>query len=444
MANLERRLGRNPRNSSAPPSSEGLSKPPAQPKPNRAQRRAEKKKRPGKQPGSEGHHLAQVDDPDEVVAHRPGRCGGCHGDLSGAAVVGVEARQVFDLPRVKAHVTEHQMLKVRCGCGSVTKAAAPPEATAPACYGPGIRALAVYLSVYQHIPYDRLGQIFADVVGVPVSVGAIKAMVAEAGGGLGLFQQVVTDLLRDAPTVHFDETGARVAGRLHWIHVASSSLYTLLCCDPQRGRAAMDDIGVIAKMSGVAVHDGFSPYRAYEVVHSLCNAHHLRELEGVIDHFNQDWARHMADLLLEAKRAVDDAIAAGRTSLPRRHHAHIRARYRQLVAQGFAAHPTPTAPKKRWYDNDARNLLRRLDTHQDDVLRFTTDFRAPFDNNQAERDVRMIKLQQKISGSWRTKTGADHFCAIRSYIATMKKHRHDILDGLTQLFHGGLWLPGGT
>jgi transposase len=269
IAKLKERLGRNPRNSSMPPSAEGLTKPPAG---NRAERRAAKR-RPGKQPGSEGKHLAQVESPDAVATHWPAACTRCGADLSDADVVGVERRQVFELPEVRAFVTEHRMERRRCACGCETKAHAPPEATAPACYGPGIRALAVYLSVYQHLPYDRLAEIFADVVGIPVSVGAITAMVSEAGGVLGLFTSVVTDLLRDAPVVHFDETGARVEGSLHWVHVASSALYTLLCCHKRRGGVAMDDMGVIEAMTGVAVHDGWKPYRSYDVVHALCNAH---------------------------------------------------------------------------------------------------------------------------------------------------------------------------
>jgi transposase len=440
IVELERRVGRNPRNSSMPPSAEGLSKPPA----NRAERR-KAKRRPGKQPGDEGHHLAQVSDPDEVLMHRPRRCRGCEGDLSEAEIVSVERRQVFEVPQTRAHVTEHQLLKLRCACGAETKAPAPSEATAPACYGPGVRALAVYLSVYQHVPYDRLAEIFADVLSMPVSLGAIKAMVAEAGGGLGLFLDVVTELLKDAPVVHFDETGGRVEGSLHWVHVASTSLYTLLVCHKRRGTVAMDDVGVIAKMSGVAIHDGWRPYRAYEMVHALCNAHHLRELAGVFERFDQDWADEMIRLLLDAKEAVEQAVAKGHPRLDATTLHSIRVRYGKLVAKGWALNARLTrANTGKWYQNTAVNLLNRLDTHRDDVLRFTVDFNVPFDNNQGERDIRMVKLQQKISGSWRTKTGADDFCAIRSYVSTMKKHGYDVLAGLRQLFEGNVWLPGET
>ncbi len=441
IVELERRVGRTPRNSSMPPSAEGLSKPPA----NRAERRAQKKRRPGKQPGDEGHHLAQVSDPDEVITHRPRRCPRCEGDLSEAEIVALERRQVFEVPQARAHVTEHRLAKVRCSCGAETKAPAPPEATAPACYGRGVRALAVYLSVYQHVPYDRLAEIFVDVLSMPVSVGAITAMVAEAGGGLGLFLDVVADLLKDAPAVHFDETGGRVEGSLHWIHVACTSLYTLLYCHQRRGTAAMDEMGVIAKLTGVAVHDGWKPYRSYDVVHALCNADHIRELAGVVEHFDQDWADQMIDLLLDAKEAVEAASARGRNRLDDTDLHSIRVRYGKLVAKGRAANEQPSAVADgKWYQNTAVNLLDRLDAQRDDVLRFTDDFGVPFDNNQGERDIRMVKLQQKISGSWRTKSGADHFCAIRSYVSTMKKHRYDVLAGLRQLFEGKVWLPGET
>ncbi|HEY1831017.1 MAG TPA: IS66 family transposase [Acidimicrobiales bacterium] len=438
IAKLKERLGRNPRNSSMPPSAEGLSKPPAA---NRAERRAAKR-RPGKQPGSEGKHLAQVLDPDVVMTHTPAACTGCGADLADAGVTGVERRQVFELPEVRAFVTEHRMERRRCACGCETKAPAPLEATAPACYGPGIRALAVYLSVYQHVPYDRLAEIFVDVVGISVSVGAIAAMVSEAGGALGLFVSVVTDLLRDAPTVHFDETGARVEGSLHWVHVASSALYTLLCCHKRRGGIAMDDMGVIEAMTGVAVHDGWKPYRSYDVVHALCNAHHLRELDGVIERFGQEWAQQMITLLLDAKESVEQAIERGDVGLDPGVLHSIRVRYGKLIAKGWSANAEASAARPgKWYKNTATNLLKRLDTYRDDVLRFTVDFNAPFSNNQGERDIRMVKLQQKISGSWRTKTGADHFCAIRSYVSTMKKQDYDVLEGLGRLFIGDAWLP---
>jgi hypothetical protein len=226
--------------------------------------------------------------------------------------------------------------------------------------------------------------------------------------------------------------------------VASSELLTLLDCHRRRGAAALDDLGVIATMTGVATHDGWRPYRSYAVTHSLCNAHHLRELAGIGVVFDQGWANEMAALLKEAKGAVETAKAGGKTCLEPATLHSIRIRYGILVAKGFAANPEPVIGKRSGYTKKAYNLLVRLDTHRSDVLRFATDFRASFDNNQAERDIRMVKLQQKISGSWRTLADARDFCAIRSYVSTLRKNNRDVLGGLRQLFEGHAWLPGGT
>ena len=439
IADLEERLGRNPRNSSMPPSAEGFSKPPA---PNRAERRADKR-RPGKQPGAEGKHLAQVADPDEVQVHAPMTCTGCGADLAEAEIVDVETCQVFDLPRIAPYVTEHQMQRRRCACGCTVKATAPREATAPACYGPSVRALAVYLAVHQHLPYDRMAQLFCDVLGIEVSVGALTQMVAEAGGALGLFTEVVRDLLIDAPAVHFDETGARVEGSLHWVHVACTALLTLLDCHKRRGTVAMDDMGVIAQMHGVAVHDGWKSYRSYDVLHGLCAAHHIRELAAVGVVWDQGWADKMIDLLISANEAVEDARAQGLDHLSDTALHSIRSRYGRLVQRGIAANPAPVVGKRSGVNKKAANLLIRLDTQRADVLRFATDFDVSFTNNEAERAVRMVKVQQKISGSWRTLAGAKNFCAIRSYVSTMRKQGQPVLDGLRLLFEGGVWLPSG-
>lgn len=440
IADLEERLGRNPRNSSMPPSAEGLSKPSA---PSRAERRAAKRK-PGKQPGTEGKHLAQVAEPDEVLRHAPVSCQSCGADLADVAVVSTERRQVFDLPEIAMYVTEHVVERRRCTCGCETKAAFPLAATAPACYGPGVRALAVYLAVHQHLPFDRMAQLFADVLHQEVSVGALAQMVTEAADATEPFLEHVRVLCRHADAVHFDETGGRAAGRLHWVHSASTALLTLLDCHRRRGTLAMDDLGVIGEMTGVAVHDGWKPYRSYDVTHALCNAHHLRELAAIGVVWDQGWANDLAALLVEAKTAVEAAKRQGLRRLNDTTLHSIRVRYGTLVAKGFAANPEPEFRKRHGYEKKAHNLLLRLDAQRADVLRFCGDFRASFDNNQAERDIRMVKLQQKISGSWRTLEGARDFCAIRSYVSTLRKNQRDILSGLRLLFDGHAWLPGGT
>jgi transposase len=441
VAELERRLGKDSSNSSMPPSSDGLRKPA------RAARRADGRaehRRPGKQPGAPGAHLAQVEEPDEVAWHVPDRCGGCGADLAGAPVAGVEARQVFDLPRLGLRVTEHRAQRRRCACGSTTAAGFPAHARAAACYGPGVRALVCYLCVYQHLPVDRAAQLLADVLGASVATGTLAAVVAEGAAGLEGFVEVVRAGLTAAPVAHFDETGARVAGRLHWVHSASTGLLTLLTVHAKRGKVAMDAAGVLGGFAGVAVHDGWAPYWRYDVTHALCGAHLLRELEGVADEPGQGWAAGMAELLVDAKLACDRARAAGAGRVEGAVRGRLRARYRRLLADGQAANPPPLATGRRRgraRRSPAGRLLVRLDAHRDEVLRCLDDTRVPFDNNQAERDLRMVKLQQKISGCWRALAGAEAFLAVRSYLSTARKQGRNPLDVLRRLFEGNPWLP---
>lgn len=425
VAELEARLGADSSNSSQPPSSEGLRKKPATPR-RRGGRR-------GKQPGDPGRHLAQTADPDEVVEHAPAACGGCGGDLGDADVVGVARRQVFDIPPLRLSVTEHRVQSVRCGCGHVTAAAFPAEATAPACYGPGVRAVICYLAVYQHLPVDRTAKLLADLLGAPVSTGTVAAVAAQAADVVAPAVDVIRARLVAAGVVHVDETGARVAGKLAWVHVAATAVYTLLTVHTKRGKDATDAAGVLPAYHGVAVHDGWAPYRRYpDLVHGLCNAHHLRELQAAAE-AGHDWAEHLAEVLRYAHRQVTAARARGDTRLPTDVAASITARYTGHLAQA--------ADATRGHKSKVAALARRLDRHRDDVLRFTADFAVPFDNNQAERDLRMVKLQQKISGCWRTLAGAEVFCAVRSYIATARKHDANILDALRGAFAGDPWLP---
>jgi transposase len=443
VAELERRLGKDSSNSSMPPSSDGLRKP------SRVERRADERaedRRPGKQPGAPGAHLAQVEEPDEVAWHVPDRCGGCGAELTDASVVGVEARQVFDLPPLGLRVTEHRAERRRCACGATTAAAFPDLVRAAACYGPGVRALVGYLCVHQHLPVDRAAQLLADVLGASVATGTLAAVLAEGAAGLDGFLATVRDQLAAAPVAHFDETGARVAGRLHWVHSASSGLLSLFTVHAKRGKAAMDQAGVLPGFVGVAVHDGWAPYWRYDVTHALCGAHLLRELEAITQEPGQGWAAGMAELLVDAKLAADRARVAGVGRVEGAARARLHTRYARLLADGQAANPPPPASGRRRRPGRARRspaarLLARLDAHRDEVLRLLDDTRVPFDNNQAERDLRMVKLQQKISGCWRTPAGAAAFLALRSYVSTARKHGRNPLAVLGQLFQGQAWLP---
>lgn len=424
---LERRLGSNSRTSSKPPSSDGYAKPPGK-------KRTPSSRTPGKQPGSKGAHLPRRPDPDAIIVHRPDRCGSCGGGLENAEVVGSDARQVFDIPPMRLVVTEHRAEQLRCRCGHTSSRGFPMAVPAPTQYGPNLRALGTYLCIYQHLPYDRAAQLLSDWLGAPVATGTLVNMVATASGRVAPALEVIRQQLVGAPVVHADETGARVEAALHWVHSVSTPRHTLYTAHARRGREAMTAAGVLPFVTGVLVHDGWSPYRAYPVQHGLCNAHHLRELEGAAEHRGQGWARDMSRVLIGLKNEVDAAHGRGQTRLTDEQLAHWNGRYDIAVARGTQA--TAVRPVRK-----PHNLLKRLTKYREDVLRFATDFRVPFDNNLAERDIRMVKLQQKISGSHRSFDGADRFCRIRSYISTARKQGESAASVLVRLFEGDPWLP---
>ncbi len=457
VAELERELGRHSGNSGKPPSSDTISQRQQQAaeRLSRAERRRQArakakellkgtdqaKRRPGKQPGDPGSRLEFAQDPDAVVEHRPLRCSGCHGALDGAEVTGVERRQVFDLPRRRLEVTEHQATTCRCECGTTTKAVFPPAARATTCYGPAVRALGCYLVARQHLPVARAAELLADALGAPVSTGWLGGITAEAADGLGGFLAELRRQLIAADVLHADETGSRISGARWWFHVACTGLLTLLDCHGRRGKAAFEDMAVLPFFSGVLVSDGWKPYWSVGAAdHALCCAHLLRDLASVSQVVTQQpWADAMADLLVEAKRAVD---AAGSTGLDRAQLRSLRGRYTRILNIGHAANPEPTdGAKRNALQRESWNLLRRLDAQRADVQRHWTNPAVAFDNNQAERDVRMVKLQQKISGCFRTLAGARAFCAVRSYLQTAAKHGVGQLDALTRLFNGNPWMP---
>jgi transposase len=440
VAELERRLGKDSSNSSRPPSSDGLGKPPAPRRVRRGGGRA-----PGKQPGAPGAHLAQVPDPDQVVVHRPVACEGCGGDLTLAPVMGVEARQVFDLPEVRLWVCEHRAERRRCACGQVTAGVFPSQARAAACYGPGVRGLGAYLMVGHHLPVERAAQVLGDALGASVSAGTLAGLPAEAAAGLGGFVDRVREQLAVAEVAHFDETGARVAGRLHWVHSASTPLLSLFTVHPKRGVAAMDAAGVLPGFHGVAVHDGWSPYWRYpKATHALCAAHLLRELEAAAELPGQGWAAELAEWFTIACAQAASVRNAGADRLTATILAGLQDRYDHILATGRAANPPPPRPpgrRRRRRRSPAVCLLERLEVHRGEVCRFLADLRVPPTNNLAERDIRMVKLQQKISGCWRTPTGAQAFLTVRSYVATARKHGVNPLAALRRLFEGNPWMP---
>jgi transposase len=380
----------------------------------------------------------------------PDRCAGCGDELKQAPVLGHEDRQVFDVPLLRLWVVEHRAQQRRCRCGQITTAAFPVRVSAPTCYGPGVAALGTYLLARQHLPVARTAELMSECLGAPVSAGWLAGLMPAAADRLTDFDTAVRAQLQDAPVAHFDETGARIDGKLRWIHVAATDRLTAYHRAPARGESSMNLGGVLPGFAGVAVHDGLTSYRHYGpeqgVEHALCNAHHLRELAALTETIGKhgvEWPAKLAALLVEINTMVNQTKTAGTTELSSRRLASYRRRYRALIAEGWKAHPPPAPTGKRGRPKlgVAGSLLRRLDLYQDDVLRFAVDFTVPFDNNQAERDIRMIKLQQKISGSWRTETGADAFLTVRSYLSTARKQRRAALDVLRDLFTGNTWIP---
>jgi transposase len=439
VAELRRQLGQNSRNSSRPPSSDS---PFTKPAPRSLRRRSGRK--PGGQPGHPGSTLAMVDNPNQRRRHEPGPCTGCGASLVNAPEVGMERRQVFDLPPMTVQVIEHQLIARCCDCGTTTCGAAPEGVSAPVQYGPRVTAIVLYLYVGQFLSKKRTAQALAELFGTPVSDATVAAMTARAAAGLDGFLTEVADRIAAAEVAGFDETGLRVAGKLAWVHCARTGRYTLITCHPRRGRNGIDDAGVLTRFRGVAVHDAWAPYDTYlDAAHQLCCAHALRELAAVADTSPADadwcWATQAGDALVAMQKLVAEAITAGAAADPDTLNTQVQL-YRSAAQIGL----TQTAARTGKLMRKHHALARRLRDRQDDYLRFTTDQRIPPDNNGSERDIRMIKLRQKVSGCLRTLTGARQFCAIRSYLSTAAKHGQNFFDTLVMLAEGQPWLPANT
>ncbi len=443
VKDLEDQAKTTSRTSSKPPSSDGYQRPPRSLRPRSG-------KTIGGQRGHPGSALSLVEAPDRVIVHSPATCAGCQAALAEVAATGYERRQVMDLPPLRLEVSEHRAAEKVCPhCQHTTKGAFPPDVTTTVQYGAGLKALAVYLLTYHLLPYERTSALLGDLFGHRPATGTLQTAVETCADGLVGVEEQIKDALIQADVLHNDETGVRVQGRLQWVHVTSTSRLTHYAAHPKRGSAAMTDIGILPAFRGVSVHDGLPAYRQYDCAHALCNAHHLRELTAIEEYDKQPWATKMKDLLVEIKAYVDTAREQGATRLDEAVGAAFVARYQAIVAEGYAANPPPAAPdpdtrpttRGRPKQSKARNLLDRLSGHQQEVLAFMTDWRVPFDNNQAERDLRMIKVQQKVSGCFRSATGPVVFCRLRGYLSTLKKQGQQMLPALKSVFAGHPLLP---
>jgi transposase len=426
---LETQRGGHSQNSHRPPASDGPRQPP------RSQRERSGR-RPGGQPGHPGHTLALAATPDTVVTHHPAACARCGLALAGVPAVAVARRQVVDLPPLALVVTEHQAATVCCPhCQCPTTAPFPAQVAGPTQYGPRLLGLSVYLRQYQLLPYARIRETLLDLFGAGPAASTLMTASLTCAAVLVPVEAAIMVALRAAPVGHADETSIKVAGQRQWVHVVSTAQLTHYARHAKRGHAATAAIGILPGFTGRLIHDGWASYWHHPGAHGLCNAHHLRELTAVAEQPGQPWAAGLRTLLRAVRRHVRQGRAAGRVASPPDECATFVARYRDLLAEGYAANPpparTPDGPRRgRLKQSTARNLLDRLAAHEDAVLACLHDWTVPFDNNQAERDLRMIKVQQKVSGTFRDVAGADAFCRIRGYVATLRKQARQVLTAL--------------
>ena len=445
---LRDQVAKNSRNSGKPPGSDGLKKPRTQ------NLRTKTGRRSGGQKGHKGHTLEMVEQPDHVQVHPVSQCLQCATDLKSVESGEPERRQVFDIPPVRIEVTEHQAeIKVCPQCGSRVKGDFPQAVTQPVQYGSRIKAQVSYLNNYQLIPWARTCELLGDIYGHTPAAALVQEANAALVESIEPSLDASKEQLIGSDVVHFDESGLRVEGQLNWLHVASTELLTCYTVHPKRGQDGMNAMGILPALQGRAMHDHWSPYFTYDnCLHALCNAHHLRDLLFVVEQYKQSWAEEMIQLLLDIKAAVA-AASPDQISLAADQLTDFEQRYDELIAQGLEANPPPADPppkacgehsrtkRGRKKQTPPKNLLDRLQKRKPQVLAFMHDFRVPFDNNLAERDVRMVKIKQKVSGAFRTRVGAETFCAIRSYISTVRKNGLNVIDAILNALTGNPFIP---
>lgn len=436
VSELEQKINKNSKNSSKPPSSDGLAKP----KP-KSLRKPSKKKNGG-QKGHKGHNLKQAEKPDHVVPLSVTSCS-CCADLTHEPVIEYISRQVFELPQPKLEITEYRgEIKLCPKCGLSNRASFPKNVNSPTQYGPRFRGLLAYLHNQQLIPPNRISQMMNDLYKAPVSEATVFDASFRSYQNLAPFETAVVEALCKSPILNVDESGVRTKGKLHWLHTASTKAVTFFGIHEKRGTEAMDNFDILPNFDGRLIHDFWKPYFSYDCKHALCHAHHLREITFLFEQQGQIWAKNMFDLLLD----MNDFVSKQNEQLTEEQKDPWIKKYRNLIIEGWKCNPLSELPLQKKKQGrpkrtKAQNLLGRLDDHESSALAFLHDINVPFSNNLAEQDIRMIKVRLKISGCFRTIQGAKYFARIRSYLSTARKQNRNILDSITEAISGHPFIP---
>lgn len=422
---LEKRLNEDSHNSNRPPSSDN---PYTKPENKTKSVRKKSGKKPGGQKGHQGYRLQPTDNPDHTVSIKPEGTCECGRDIEAALIIDYVRRQVFDIILPVLTSTEYRGEVRACECGKVHRPNFPDEVKAKVQYGSTLKSLAVYLKHHGMISYDRLQELYKDLFAVELSQGSLVNFVTECSKRLEPVVEEIKEAIIASDVVHFDESGFRILGSLHWLHSASTEMLTYYLAHKRRGTAAMTEMGILPFFTGTAIHDHWESYYTYmSCRHGLCNAHHLRELIYFAEH-EEKWAEKLMNCLLDAKNEKDELLI-----LPEKRIIYYKNRVKRILREGLYLHPKRVKTNKtrgRQKQSPQHNLLSRMSKKIDDVLRFITDPWVPFDNNQGERDIRMLKIQQKVSGGFRSHQGAQSFCIIRGYISSIRKNGQSVLEAI--------------
>ena len=428
---LAGKLQTNSSNSSIPPSKDPLN---SNKKSTKNKKKAKgKKKKPGAQNGHKGSCLDQVDNPDEVQVIEIDRRTIPGGDYHSA---GFEVRQVFDV-RISTHVTEYRAEVLVDEDGNRYVAEFPDSVKNHTQYGTSVKAQSVYMSIWQLVPLLRVAEFFNSQFEMPISKGSVSNFNQLAYDLLEPFEIWAKRNLKHAALNHADETGINIGGKRHWLHCLSNEKVALFHADEKRGTEAMNRMGVLADFKGLLIHDHWKPYYTFDCIHCLCNAHHLRELTWSFEVDGKKWAGKMKELLL----AMNEATKKAGGKLSEEDFKKFLRKYRSILRAGKKECPfEPKDPGKRGKPKQtkSRNLLDRLVEYESDVLRFAVEKIVPFTNNPGENDIRMTKVQQKVSGCFRSLKGAQIFCRVRSFLLTCQKQGLNPFDCLINLFSGQL------